>query len=305
MWIASAAFGLQPMQDPITIQNDQAPLLSVNRAEFALPALPLADPDKLDRLLRDVEARVYQAPRNATIGPSGGIVPEQPGRRLDRSAFTDRFYAAYFGQGPAFLDVPFSPLYPKVDAELLATIREKPIGHYVTYFNPGNKNRAHNIKLAAQTINNYVVFPSESFSFNRIVGVRTRNRGYLRAPVIVRGEMAEDIGGGICQVSSTLFNAVDRAGLQILARYSHSRHVPYVPPGRDATVSWGGPDFAFRNPYNQPILIRALASGGRMFVSIYSSDVVNYKPREVPGMSKRLPEEIRADSGDEARESSR
>lgn len=93
--------------------------------------------------------------------------------------------------------------------------------------------------------------------------MRTPDKGYMKAPVIVRGELSEGVGGGICQVSSTLFNAVDRAGLEIVQRYSHSRRVPYVPPGRDATVSWGGPDLRFQNKYNQPVLIRAKQHGGR------------------------------------------
>jgi vancomycin resistance protein YoaR len=95
-------------------------------------------------------------------------------------------------------------------------------------------------------------------------------------------------------VSSTLFNAVDRSGLKIMERYSHSKRVPYVPPGRDATVSWYGPDFTFKNSYNQPILIRAKVHGGVMGVSIFSSESVNVEPRHVPSASSRLPRETPA-----------
>ena len=111
----------------------------------------------------------------------------------------------------------------------------------------------------------------------------------MPAKIIVRGEFSEGIGGGICQISSTLFNAVDRAGLTIIERYSHSRSVPYVPHGRDATVNWGGPDFSFRNNYNQPILIRAQALPGRVYISISSSDVINFKAAACSGCIRSNP----------------
>jgi vancomycin resistance protein YoaR len=165
---------------------------------------------------------------------------------------------------------------------LLGNIQSKRIGRYITSFNLSNKERTNNIKLATIAINNTVLFPGETFSFNKVVGKRTAGKGYLRAPVIIRGSFSEDIGGGICQVSSTLFNAVDNAGLHIIQRFSHSRKVNYIPPGRDATVSWYGPDFVFKNKYNQPILIQAKTLGNKLIIKIYSSDVIEYRPKNVP-----------------------
>lgn len=280
--------------DSLTVYDGARPMISVNRTEYTLPALPVVNADKFDQLLNRIEREISVEPINAQIGDNGQILPEQVGYRLNRTKFTEQFYTYFFGRGSYSIEVPRTAIYPKVDSELLAFIREKQIGQYVTYFNSRNRSRAHNIALAAKAINNQMVFPKETFSFNRIVGKRTKVRGYLRAPVIVRGELAEDIGGGICQVSSTLFNAVDRAGLQIVQRYSHSRNVQYVPPRRDATVSWNGPDFAFKNQYNQPILIRAHAGGGRIWVSIYSSEMLEHKPRQVRSMSNRVPLEISA-----------
>jgi vancomycin resistance protein YoaR len=278
--------------DHLTINHQGQTAIIVKRADYKLPALPMIDMDKFNQLINGLERQVYQLPHNAKIGSHGEILPEQLGYKLDRSKFTTQFHTYFFGSGPSIIDVPRTAVYPQVDSELLAHIRGKPISQYITYFNSGNKNRSHNIALAAKAINNFVVFPGEIFSFNQVVGKRTKEKGYLQASVIVRGELSEGIGGGICQVSSTLFNAIDGAGLQIVQRYSHSRNVPYVLPGRDATVSWDGPDFLFKNQYNQPILILAYSDGGRMFITIYSSDVIEYKPRVVPIVSKRLPEEI-------------
>ncbi|MHC8521866.1 VanW family protein [Rossellomorea sp. H39__3] len=199
----------------------------------------------------------------------------------------------YLYKGVRSTDAPTLKTYPKVDTEILAHIRTNRIGSYVTYFNKKNEERTNNIILASGQINNTVVFPGETFSFNKTVGKRTKGKGYMKAPVIVKGELSEDIGGGICQVSSTLFNAVDRAGVTIVERYHHSKRVPYVPKGRDATVSWYGPDFAFRNPYHQPILIRSKVVGGQMIVTIFSSDQVEAEKRSVPGASPAKPSEKR------------
>jgi len=264
---------------------------TVQRSDYRQTGLPFPDEDKLAGLLERLDREFHVPPVDARLDARGRIVPDEPGYRLDRNAFSGQFHSFFFGSGSAFVEAPMRLVRARVDSELLAQIKEKPIGHYVTYFNPANRNRAHNIALAAKAVNNTVVFPGETFSFNRTVGRRTKQRGYVEAPIIVRGELSEGIGGGICQVSSTLYNAADRAGLKIVQRYSHSRSVPYVRPGRDATVSWHGPDFVFRNPYDQPVLLRTSVAGGRVYAAFYSSDAILYKPRKVPSMSGEVPEE--------------
>lgn len=282
-------------QDSLTITLQGQTIAVVHRTDFTapVPVAPMIDDQKYSQFINKIDQQIYRAPVNAMINEQGSIIHGQPGRRLYRQTFKDQFYAYFFGFGPSKIELPLLNIYPKVDGELLANIRVKKIGRYATYFNAGNTNRTHNILLAAKAIDNYVVFPNETFSFNEVVGKRTPDKGYTSAPIIVKGEFSEDIGGGICQVSSTLFNAVDNAGLYIVERYSHSRSVPYVPPGRDATVSWYGPDLRFQNKYNQPILIRAKQYGGSIEVTLYSSDVINIEPRKIPDPSSQLPEEIK------------
>ncbi|MGN9863837.1 VanW family protein [Bacillus swezeyi] len=283
--------------DSLTVTQQGKKIAVVDREDFTMPlsGTPMIDDEKYSQFIERLDQQVYQAPKNAEINDSGRIVPGKIGYRLYRQAFKEKFYAYFFGRGPSKVEAPELNIYPKVDSELLAHIRTQQIGQYVTYFNSGNKSRSHNISLAVHAIDNHVVFPNETFSFNQVVGMRTQDKGYMRAPIIVKGELSEGVGGGICQVSSTLFNAVDRAGLKIVQRYSHSRRVPYVPSGRDATVSWGGPDFRFQNKYNQPVLIRAKQSGGSMVVTLYSSDVVNKELRKVPKAPSQLPKEINAE----------
>lgn len=285
------------LQEPLIVEHQGQTIAEVKRTEYThpLPGVPLINNNKLNQLLDDMEKRLYVAPINAILDDRGRIVSEKAGSKLNRKIFTEKVYGYIFEDDFSRLEVPMQTIYPRVDSELLSYIKGKKIGQYFTYYNNNNKNRSHNIGLAAKAINNYVLFPGETFSFNKVVGRRTQEKGYLSAPIIVRGEVSEGVGGGICQISSTLFNAVDRAGLQIVERYSHSRNVPYVPPGRDATVSWYGPDFTFKNKYDQPILIRAYAHAGQVSIIICSSDEINEKPREVPSASKKLPEEIATD----------
>ncbi|MGG0719325.1 VanW family protein [Robertmurraya massiliosenegalensis] len=283
-WILSILLLIHPQNGlPIQIKENDDTLAIVNRKDITLqvPGLELVDTIKYEQLLSQIEQQIKVKPEDATLSDSGNIIPEKIGYKLNRHAFTEQFFQYYFNNRLSTLEVPKIMVYPKVDSELLSIIRTKRIGQYITYFNSRNEARSNNIALAVEAINNHVVFPGEIFSFNKVVGMRTVEKGYMKAPEIVKGELIEGIGGGICQVSSTLFNAVDYSGVTMVERYSHSKHVPYVPPGRDATVSWYGPDFSFKNEYNQPILIRAKVVGGMVIVFVYSSEDINYQPRKI------------------------
>ena len=129
------------------------------------------------------------------------------------------------------------------------------LGTCTTKFARSNTNRNTNIQLATKACNGYVIQPGATFSFNTVVGQRTKARGYKEAGVYVNGQTDTGVGGGICQVSSTLFNAALESNMTIVARRAHSLPVSYLPRGRDATVSWGGPEFKFKNPYDYPVMI--------------------------------------------------
>ncbi|WP_210366512.1 VanW family protein [Bacillus sp. REN3] len=281
------ANGTIPQENEIVLNVDNEQVKVVNRSDFNIPFLdfPVMNHRLLDSMVEKLALEVKKEPVNAMLDERGNIIPEVVGYVIDKPELKKSLASAFFEHGPTELRIPTIPVYPKVDSEVIANISTKLIGHYITFYNSGNKERSHNIDLATEAINNYVLFPGETFSFNEVVGKRTASKGYKPAPVIVRGELSEGIGGGICQVSSTLFNAADRSGMKIVERYSHSKQVPYVPPGRDATVSWQGPDFSFKNIYNQPILIRAKSFHGQMVVLLYSSEDINVEKRKVPGMS--------------------
>ncbi|EAR63991.1 MULTISPECIES: VanW family protein [Bacillus] len=292
--LMAAAGGIGTEQ--LSVLQEGKDAIKVQKEEFSanIPGLPLADEDKFKAFQAKMNSLAYKEPQDARIGPGERIIPEKPGSKLNQDLFSARFYTTYYQSGSGSIELPLLPIYPRVDSELILSVKARQIGQYVTYFNSHNKARTQNIRLAAGSIDSIVVFPGEVFSFNETVGKRTAAKGYLPAPVIVRGELSEGIGGGICQVSSTLYNAVDNAGTSIIQRYSHSKRVPYVPSGRDATVSWYGPDFTFKNTYNQPILIRAQVYGGTLAIRVFSSDAIKYEPRNVPGAAKFSEEDEKA-----------
>lgn len=132
--------------------------------------------------------------------------------------------------------------------------------------------RVNNIKLASKAINGYIVKSGEVFSFNEVVGERSTERGYRIAPVILKGERAYDEGGGVCQVSSTLYNSVKAAGLEVLERHSHSKDVHYLHPGEDAAVEYGTMDFKFKNTKEFAIKIEAYVMNNKMITAIIKAE---------------------------------
>ncbi|API93707.1 VanW family protein [Virgibacillus pantothenticus] len=270
----------------ISASKDMPAEIMIKRVEINQYALDNIDKlfinnSKLQTLIGQLKQKVYQDPINAKIDRVGKITPGKPGVTIDADQFQIDFREAFYNPNIQEFKVPVKPVYPRVDKGLLTEISQKQLGSYVTHFKKNNEERTTNIELAAQAIDSHVIFPGELFSFNKVVGERTEKKGYKRAPVIVKGELAEDIGGGICQVSSTLFNAVNLKGIEIVERYAHSKHVPYVPPGKDATVSWWGPDFSFKNRYNQPLLLRAHAKNGQLVVRVFSSDIVEHFEKDI------------------------
>ncbi len=146
------------------------------------------------------------------------------------------------------------------------------ISTYTTYFNRSQSNRVCNIKLAAQKLNGTVVMPKEVFSFNKIVGARLKGRGYKKATEIINGERVKGVGGGVCQVSSTLYNTVLLANLKIVERRHHSQPVGYIPLGRGATVYYGQIDFKFKNNTESPVVILAKIINNQLTISLLGRD---------------------------------
>lgn len=175
------------------------------------------------------------------------------------------------------ITIPLEITLPEVSTEEIEALPYlNLLGTYTTY-GGGTENRVANLKLAVEACDGVELQPGQIFSYNDTLGPRTEERGYREATVIVGGEHAQDIGGGICQISTTLFMACLQSDLTIVERHNHAARIDYVEDGLDAAVVWGGQDFRFQNNTAYPIKIEASYDEKEeaVTVSIYGTETDN------------------------------
>ena len=166
--------------------------------------------------------------------------------------------------------IPLKVLYPSVTTNMLGTEAfPNLLSQYSTSYSTKNQKRTTNLRLAANKINGTVLMPGETFSYNKVVGERTIAAGYQEAPIYVSGKVVDGLGGGICQITTTLYNAVVYANLEIVERSNHQFVPSYAPASRDATVVYGSIDFKFKNNRNYPIKILCSVQNGIANFQIY------------------------------------
>jgi len=187
--------------------------------------------------------------------------------------------AAMIEQSPTF-ELPMKKASVGVPNEVVDAINVV-VQSFSTNFSAGNLNRSNNIRIAAGSLSGKVLMPGEVLSYNETVGRRTPKAGYKLAGVYANGRHEVDYGGGICQVSTTLFNAAALANLEIVSRQNHSMPVPYVPVGRDATVDYNGIDFKIKNSYDTPIAVASEVNGGTITFYILGSKKLDYQVKLV------------------------
>lgn len=208
------------------------------------------------------------------------VVGTKDGRALDTRRLCIDILAALKSKKHADIIAQVITIKPKTEQEVLeqkAALR----ANYSTRFDDSNLERAGNIKLSAECFNGLTIEPGERISFNKTVGARTAARGYQEANIILDGEFVKGIGGGVCQTSTTLFNAAMLSGMSIETSCNHSLPISYVPIGRDAMVS-SVVDLVFENNTGSPIYIESGVKGNRVYFKIYGAKLsVKYKPRVV------------------------
>ncbi len=221
-------------------------------------------PEEVRTCVEHLAIRYQKVPSEPVLDKkTGKIISEVNGCIISLEDNIEQIMMAGEGEKLQLEIIPVYPKYTRDDIEEAKNI----IGAYETWVS-GSEGRRKNINLAANAINNTLLWPDEVFSFNDVVGPRSMARGYLPAPIIMMGHTELDPGGGVCQVSSTLFNAAESAGVEIIERHQHSKPIRYVPIGKDATVSYGHLDLRFKNSLKSPIIIKAGTSGSKIWVNI-------------------------------------
>ena len=226
------------------------------------------------RLVDAIASFVNRDPVNASVATfdfntrSFTFNSDVPGAYISADSLYNQIIQCLDG-GMRYATVSVEPqvlLAPVTKAELMNSFRM--ISSYTTT-TTSNSNRNTNVRLSAEAINGVTVNPGETFSFNRTTGQRTVEKGYQEAAAIAGGQSVPEVGGGVCQTSSTLFNAVARANLQIVDRSPHAWPSNYVEKGMDATVNWPDLDFKFKNNTDWPIFIVAYYSNRKVTVELY------------------------------------
>lgn len=249
-------------------------VLALRTSPVSLTTVSSWDRKALRAALDSIAAAVNRDPVNSTVtafdfgSHTFSFSDDVAGTRLDTEYLFNRV-AELLDSGDVHTSlsaVPEKVLADVTKSELMNSFVK--ISSYTTK-TTSNKNRNTNIRLSAEAINGTTVLPGEIFSFNGTTGERTAAKGYREATAISGGATNDEIGGGVCQTSSTLFNAVARANLEIITRSPHAWPSSYVAKGMDATVNWPGLDFKFRNNTDWPIFIVANYSNQKITVDIY------------------------------------
>ena len=229
----------------------------------------ISEPDALD--LQKVYDEFYIAPEDATVDPKNfTVIPGSYGYGFDLEKAQEMVDGADYGEE---LRISMEYIKPEIlDANdfYQDTLSQTQTPH------TDNEKRNTNLRLACEALDGLVMNPGEVFSFNTVLGKRTADKGYQPAPAYVGDELVDSLGGGICQVSSTLYYAALLADMEIVSRTNHGFPVSYMEKGLDATVSWGGPDFQFKNSSAYPVKLSARVEGGYVKIAILGNDSRTY-----------------------------
>lgn len=242
---------------------------------------PKEDYTKLEDFYNDVASKVNSAPVNASVSVSAGSVsvsPSKNGYKVEMDKLKSDVKTALESSEVKSISVaiPVVSEEPRIKTEQLSSINGV-IASYNTKYSTSEIERSFNVVLSAQRLDNQLLMPGDEISFQHLLGEVSTSNGFKSAKIIINNEYQDGIGGGVCQVSSTLYNALLLGGIDITQRTNHSFPIGYVPVGRDATIATPGPDLKYKNNNPFPVLIKTYAGGGIMTAQIYGDTTKSKK----------------------------
>jgi vancomycin resistance protein YoaR len=228
-----------------------------------------------DRFFARLNRTIEREPRDADFAITAAnrvrVVPAREGRELDAPTSARNILRAALSSQNRLAQLVVRTAKPSLTTEEARGMGIKElVGAYETIYG-GDANRVHNVQLVSNLIDKHLIAPGQEFSFNQTTGERTAAKGFREAPVIINGELQSGIGGGVCQVSTTTFNAAYVAGLKITARTNHALYISHYPLGRDATVNYPDLDLKFVNDTGQWLLLRTFVGSSSLTVALYGT----------------------------------
>lgn len=254
-----------------TLKNLKIKSSLIFKNKYNIKLVSNYDEVKLSKVINDICKEIDIKEVNATINMDDNEsikrTKSKNGKKVDKVKLKESIYNMIMSKKIDNLQIPVNIVKPKVTTEDVNSINTV-LGQFTTTFNP-TTSRGSNINVAANSTSNKLIMPHKEFSYNNSTGARTWNNGYKAAKVIVGGKYVNGEGGGVCQVSTTIYNAALLSGMNISEVHNHTFVSRYAPAGRDAAVSYGYTDFKFENPLMHPVYIKNTVNNGVMTSRIY------------------------------------
>ncbi len=266
----------------------------LKKGDYSIELKPEYDRELVLKLVDDIEEDLNQEAKDATLEYDGTtfiVTKEQLGIATKKSELIDLLLDS--NQDSEDIQIPVDVVEPKVTEKSLSRVNGV-IGEFSTSFKGSSSGRIQNIKQASKSVNNLLVLPGEEISFNEEVGPIGSSTGYMEAPVIVNGELTPGLGGGVCQSSTTLYNALLLSDVTIVERHPHSIAASYVPRGTDGAVARGYLDLKFKNDFDFPIYIQSNISGNRIHFYIFGDkNSKDYTVKIEPELIQTIPYKVK------------
>lgn len=270
-----------------------------NTAKYGLE-LPIEvsfDKNKLRLILDNLTKTVRIPPQDAkiVIMPEGTvqILDSFIGKGFDNENALAQLNSIINENANPEIELKAISLKPAVTTVDLTNLRVNgEIASFTTSFDINKTNRVFNIRVAAAALDGQIIKPGETFSFNSVVGPRSQEAGYKMAPTILNNEFIDSLGGGVCQVSTTMYNALLQADVEILQRSNHSLTIRYVPLGQDAAVAYGGKDLKFKNSLPSALVIKSSVVGNKVTIKLFGDFALKKNVRIVNSIIKEYPFQI-------------